>query len=185
MASLLLGALLNSIGDSESPTHAHSTACTPRDRPLAVHMARTSALLLTISLAATLAAKRTRYEIRDLNQSQWDQVVDVIWFMKNTTNHTLGVELYGPDFRSYDAFVIKHAVSSLDERGDQGHFGPPFMTFHRAYLLEIENSFLAILKVVFGAKAQIDAMPYWNPRCVPAYRPRNACALSTAPTIAG
>jgi len=79
-----------------------------------------AAILGVVFAVNAVNAKTTRYEIRDLSPEAWDQVVDVMWTMKNTTNHTHGQELYGPAFQPYDAFVVKHAVSSLDMRGDQG-----------------------------------------------------------------
>ena len=51
--------------------------------------------------------------------------------------------------------LIKHAVAVDDPRGDQGHFSPCFMNFHRAFLLELEQSLLAI-------SPAMGALPYWD-----------------------
>lgn len=40
-------------------------------------------------------------------------------------------------------------------RPAQGHNGPPFMTFHRAFLLEMERSLLAVAPA-------LGALPYWD-----------------------
>lgn len=40
--------------------------------------------------------------------------------------------------------LLRHAVSVNDPRGDQGHASSCFMTFHRAFLLELENSLLSV-----------------------------------------
>jgi len=105
---------------------------------------------------------RTRKEIRDLCDEAWNQVVSAIWIMKNTSL-TDGQGLYGSAFKPYDYFVVKHAVASDDTRGDQGHFGPPFMTFHRLIMAEMENAFLAVVNGKYGSSALVDAWPYWDP----------------------
>jgi hypothetical protein len=61
---------------------------------------------------------------------------DSVWFEGKAT--------YGEAFRPYDYFVVKHATAGADSRGEQGHFGDYFVTFHAAMSLELENSLLAI-----------------------------------------
>ena len=53
---------------------------------------------------------------------------------------------------SLNSFQI---VIALDPRGDQAHFGPVLALFHRAWLLELENSILAV-------DSSIEALPYWD-----------------------
>lgn len=66
-----------------------------------------------------------------------------------------GRRLYGSKFINYDDLTMLHACSVYDPQCDQGHYGPNFANFHRAYLLAFENSLLAI-------DPSIEAMPYWN-----------------------
>ena len=65
-------------------------------------------------------------------------------------------------FFPYDYFIVKHAVASNDVRGDQGHFGPPFMSFHRLIMTEMENTFLAVIRAR-NSVPLVDAWPYWDP----------------------
>lgn len=66
-----------------------------------------------------------------------------------------GQAQYGENFKTYDYFVVKHAVAAMDSRGDQGHFSDAFGTFHAALVLEFEMSLLAIDEA-------IGALPYWD-----------------------
>jgi hypothetical protein len=75
--------------------------------------------------------------------------------MMKTTLTADGQTLYGPRFINYDDLLFLHACSLSDPRCDQAHFGPHFMTFHRALLLKVERSLLAI-------DSDIEAMPYWD-----------------------
>lgn len=100
------------------------------------------------------SVQRVRQELRTLSSTEWTRVVDAMWIMKNTSN-AYGAARYGPAFRSYDTFVLKHAVASTHARGDQAHFGPAFATWHAAFVLEFENSLLSI-------DSTIGACPYWN-----------------------
>lgn len=74
--------------------------------------------------------------------------------MKNLTTEE-GRNQYGKLFWNADDIVMLHACSLKDTRCDQGHYGPHFMTFHRAFLLRYENSMLAV-------DPSIGAMPYWD-----------------------
>lgn len=74
--------------------------------------------------------------------------------MKNTTTE-VGRTVYGEKFWNLDDITMLHACSLKDPRCDQGHYGPHFMTFHRAYLLRLENALLAVDK-------DIIALPYWD-----------------------
>lgn len=102
----------------------------------------------------SLEDKRIRREIRSLSSKDWEAVVNAMWIMK-TTSLTEGQNLYGPSFKPYDHFVVKHAVATTDARGDQAHFGAHFMTWHLAFVLEFEMALLAI-------DPSIGAMPYWD-----------------------
>ena len=46
-------------------------------------------------------------------------------------------------------------MAAFDRRGDQAHFGPILGLFHRAWLLELENSLRSI-------DGRIEALPYWD-----------------------
>lgn len=89
-----------------------------------------------------------------LTSSEWQRVVDAIWVMKNTTLEA-GQDAFGVGFKPYDYFVVKHAFSATDSRGDQGHYTEAFPNFHAAFILEFENSLLAI-------DPSISGLPYWE-----------------------
>lgn len=92
---------------------------------------------------------RLRNEIRSLSIQEWDDVVNAIWIMKNTSLQD-GILLYGSKFVTYDRMLAKHAHAALNPDGDQAHFGPIFAVFHRAWLLEFENCLLAINPKISG-----------------------------------
>lgn len=104
--------------------------------------------------ASAASSQRIRQELRDLPSGQWDKVVQALWVMKNT-DMTAGQAKYGSNFKTYDYFVVKHAVTVGDSRGDQTHFSNAFGTWHAAFVLEFEVSLLAI-------DASIGALPYWD-----------------------
>jgi len=66
-----------------------------------------------------------------------------------------GQSMYGSSFHTYDYFVLEHAVATSDPRGDQAHLGSHFIVWHGLFLLEFEESLLAI-------DPSIGAMPYWD-----------------------
>jgi len=67
----------------------------------------------------------------------------------------VGQSIYGSSFRTYDSFVLQHAVAEQDPRGDQAHLGTHFVVWHTLFLLQFEESLLAI-------DSSIGAMPYWD-----------------------
>ena len=77
-----------------------------------------------------------------------------MWVMK-TAGLEEGSVMYGNSFRTYDSLVLKHALATTDTRGDQAHFGAHFITWHLAFVLEFENSLLAVDPTIEGA-------PYWD-----------------------
>ena len=81
------------------------------------------------------APPRARRELRTLDGAERDALFAALWALKNTSA-AVGTTRYGADFRPYDYFTLKHAVAVSDTRGDQAHFGPSFMTFHRLFVLE-------------------------------------------------
>eukprot|EP00416_Gambierdiscus_australes_P017874 CAMPEP_0171064830 /NCGR_PEP_ID=MMETSP0766_2-20121228/6512_1 /TAXON_ID=439317 /ORGANISM="Gambierdiscus australes, Strain CAWD 149" /LENGTH=806 /DNA_ID=CAMNT_0011520897 /DNA_START=45 /DNA_END=2465 /DNA_ORIENTATION=- len=98
--------------------------------------------------------RRVRKEVRALTAAEWDKVVAAMWAMKQESMAS-GKTKYGEAFRTYDYFVVKHAVATTDTRGDQAHFGAHFMTWHGAFVLEFENALLAV-------DSSISALPYWD-----------------------
>ena len=92
---------------------------------------------------------RIRKEIRSLSKHEWNEVVEAMNIMKNSTIQE-GKVKYGNHFVTYDYMISKHAHAALDKRGDQAHFGPIFGVYHRAWLLEFENSLLAINPNISG-----------------------------------
>ncbi len=99
--------------------------------------------------------QRIRQEIRTLTPMAWQQIVDALWIMKTIKSTIAGRQIYGKEFISYDDLVSKHAIAALDNRGDQAHFSPVFSLFHRAWLLELENSIIAV-------DNNINGLPYWD-----------------------
>jgi len=97
---------------------------------------------------------RVRREWRTLSDVERAKVANAIWTVKNTTT-TAGRKKYGQAFNNHDDMLLLHSCAVYDIRCDNGHFGPQFMTFHRAFLLKYELSLLAV-------DASIGAMPYWN-----------------------
>ena len=86
---------------------------------------------------------RLRKKIRSLSAEHWDRVVKAMWIMK-TSSDVEGKAKYGRLFENYDSFVAKHVKAVFNPEGDQGHFGPIFLIYHRAWQLAFENSLLAI-----------------------------------------
>lgn len=76
------------------------------------------------------------------------------WTVKETSAAD-GQELYGDKFLNYDELLLLHACAVRDPRCDQGHYGPQFITFHRAVVLQMENALLAV-------DPDIGAIPYWD-----------------------
>ncbi|CAB9523412.1 tyrosinase [Seminavis robusta] len=101
------------------------------------------------------SSQRVRREIRSLSTQEWDKVVAAMWIMKTEPSMEAGKINYGDNFRTYDYFVVKHAVATTDSRGDEAHKGAHFITWHAAFVLEFENALLAI-------DPSIEAMPYWD-----------------------
>jgi hypothetical protein len=97
---------------------------------------------------------RVRKEWRTLTADERKRVADAFSIM-NTTDTLTGRETYGKHFWNAQDLVVFHVCAVVDPRCDQAHFGPNFMTFHRAYLLLIENSLRAI-------DEEILALPYWD-----------------------
>ena len=100
--------------------------------------------------------RRIRREVRDIPYSQWLKIADAINVMKFTDQIT-GVSKYGDKFYNYDYLSCFHGHASLTPLGDQGHFTQAFTPWHRAFLLMIEESVLAI-------DPTIEALPYWDYR---------------------
>jgi hypothetical protein len=90
----------------------------------------------------------------DLSQAEWQRVVDAMWAMKNLSMEE-GQARFGASFKTHDYFVVKHAVAAADSRGDQAHNSDASPTFHAAFVLEFENTLLAI-------DPSIGALPYWS-----------------------
>ena len=108
--------------------------------------------------AAPRTTQRVRKEVRDLSAREWQAFVDAMWTMKNIST-AAGQAKYGLAFRTHEYFVVKHAVSTLDSRGEQSHFGDWFINFHAAIALEFENSLLAISDHESG---DLGGLPYWD-----------------------
>jgi hypothetical protein len=104
--------------------------------------------------AAAIKKPRIRKEWRKLSKATRMKVATGMWILKNTTT-AVGRQMYGPNFNNHDEMLMLHACSVYDTRCDNGHYGPHFMTFHRAFLLKYERALLAV-------DPSIGALPYWN-----------------------
>jgi len=69
-----------------------------------------------------------------------------------------GKELYGPLFKNNEYFAGKHATAEESLRGDQGHCGAHFLSFHTMMCLMYETTVLAITE---AAGLPLEAVPYW------------------------
>ncbi|KAL3920083.1 MAG: hypothetical protein SGILL_003439, partial [Bacillariaceae sp.] len=97
---------------------------------------------------------RVRREWRTVSYDQRLKVVAAMRTMKTMTTMQ-GRQIYGDLFWNIDDLTMLHACSTTDPRCDQGHYGPHFILFHRAYLLRFERSLLAI-------DDTIESLPYWE-----------------------
>mmetsp|Transcript_36399 Transcript_36399/g.51451 ORF Transcript_36399/g.51451 Transcript_36399/m.51451 type:complete len:526 (-) Transcript_36399:81-1658(-) len=101
--------------------------------------------------------RRRRYEVRDLPNDHWESFV-----FASKEIHRLsmeeGKELYGPLFKNNEYFAGKHATAEQSHRGDQGHYGTHFLTFHAMMCLMYETTVLAITE---AAGLPLEAVPYW------------------------
>ncbi|CAE7598404.1 unnamed protein product [Symbiodinium natans] len=97
---------------------------------------------------------RVRREWRTLSEEMKQKVAKAFWTVK-TLSEEEGQRKYGPNFHNHDDMLMLHSCATTDPRCDEGHFGPQFMTFHRALLLKYELALLAV-------DPSIEAMPYWN-----------------------
>ncbi|WIA14551.1 hypothetical protein OEZ85_003068 [Tetradesmus obliquus] len=97
---------------------------------------------------------RVRKELRGLTQREYRLLVNGLSTMLSVPTAE-GQAMYGKQYKEYNYFIVKHAVSVNDPRGDQGHAGSCFQTFHRAWLLEFELALLAVVP-------ELRALPYWD-----------------------
>jgi len=97
---------------------------------------------------------RIRREWRTLGEDQKERLANAFWTMKLTSTEE-GRALYGPNFINADDATLLHACSVSNPMCDVGHFGPHFMTFHIAFLLQYERSLMSIDPL-------IEALPYWD-----------------------
>lgn len=95
---------------------------------------------------------RVRKELRGLTQREYRLLVNGLSTMLSVPTAE-GQAMYGKQYKEYNYFIVKHAVSVNDPRGDQGHAGSCFQTFHRAWLLEFELALLAVVP-------ELRALPY-------------------------
>jgi hypothetical protein len=103
----------------------------------------------------TSAALRVRREIREISDEERRSVFQALMTMKQMSTVD-GQKMYGANYINYDALVVKHLIASADRRCDQGHLGAAFSTFHRAFLLQFEESMIAV------GQGSFSALPYWN-----------------------
>jgi hypothetical protein len=97
---------------------------------------------------------RVRKEWRTLDDKTRIKVGNAFQVMANIDTLS-GRKKYGRHFWNAQDLVVFHVCAVVDPRCDQAHFGPNFMTFHRAYLLLIEQSLRAVDPTII-------ALPYWD-----------------------
>ena len=101
--------------------------------------------------------RNKRYEIRDMPSEQWASYVDAMWTMKTLTMEE-GRARYGPLFKTHDYMVAIHAVCATSVRGDQGHFGAHFLSWHSAFSLMYETTLMRIAEVEGNV---LEGLPYF------------------------
>jgi hypothetical protein len=84
-----------------------------------------------------------RREIRSLSAEERGRVFGAFEVMRSTTQEE-GEASYGPWFRTYDSITLQHIYATIDERCDQGHLSAAFSTYHRALILVVEETLLAM-----------------------------------------
>merc|ERR1719162_1125375 len=104
------------------------------------------------SKSCSVPSCSVRREIRNISDVERKQVFAALHIMK-TVDQEAGESKYGKHFLNYDRLVLKHIRAATHPTCDQGHFGPAFLTFHRALMLAAENSLRAI-------DPQISGLPY-------------------------
>ena len=84
-------------------------------------------------------ARRVRRAVHSLGQEEWQRVIDALWVMRRTPDQE-GQQRYGPAYRSYSFFTIRHKLNSYPPPPlrDTTGGGPEFLTWHAAELLEFE-----------------------------------------------
>lgn len=85
----------------------------------------------------------SRREIRTLSEAERTAFFAAMNVMK-TASLVEGLEKYGPNFRTLDYLVRKHAAAVMDEECDQAHIYAAFWPFHAALNREYERSLMAI-----------------------------------------
>jgi hypothetical protein len=103
---------------------------------------------------------RVRREVRSLDARALGALVDAMRVLGNTSL-ALGQREYGPRFRPLAYLTLKHAAAALHACADQGHRWENQLAFHRALLLEMERSLVAVAARV-APRAALEALPYWD-----------------------
>ncbi|GBG33849.1 Hypothetical Protein FCC1311_100722 [Hondaea fermentalgiana] len=98
--------------------------------------------------------------IRTLSETQRQAYFAALRTMR-TTSMAAGQRRFGAAYRSHAYMLLKHATSALHPCVDQGHDIENQMTFHRALLLEVEASVLAIVSTL-EPNVTLGALPYWD-----------------------
>ena len=100
---------------------------------------------------------RVRREWRTLSDEMREKVANAFWTLKTLTTEA-GQAKYGPDFHNHDDMLFLHSCATTDPKCDQGHFGPQFMTFHRALLLKYERAMLSVDPSIEAGRSEAKLM---------------------------
>ena len=71
-----------------------------------------------------------RKELRKLTNTELNLYKQALRVMMSVPT-AVGQKAFGPKYKDYDYFTIKHATAAYDPRGDQAHFSPALITYHR------------------------------------------------------
>uniref|UniRef100_A0A7R9V365 Tyrosinase copper-binding domain-containing protein n=1 Tax=Chlamydomonas euryale TaxID=1486919 RepID=A0A7R9V365_9CHLO len=102
---------------------------------------------------------RVRKELRSLTDREMQLFVTGLATMLSVDTGA-GQLLFGPKYKEYDYFIIKHTVATQTPVdgvccSDVAHFGPWFLTWHEAFIMEFENALLSVVP-------ELGALPYWE-----------------------
>jgi hypothetical protein len=110
--------------------------------------------VLLLACAAAAGGPRVRREIRSVAPEIRDRVFAAFEVMRNTSRAD-GEARYGRAFRTYQSITVQHTYAAIDARCDQGHLSAGFFPYHRALVLAVEASVLAV-------DPGVGALPYWD-----------------------
>jgi len=95
-----------------------------------------------------------RREVRDLTAKEWQDYVDAVWILKNTSTTEGRTKYNCPHYYEYDFFVLFHGMHSANGTCDQLHFSMMQEYAHEAWTLMFEKALQCVNPSV--------ALHYWD-----------------------